>query len=87
MGDIDQEMLIDIFTSWMSTIINTRGRHIAIDGKGVRAAALKVSGERTKYILNAIDTESCLVVGERFIPDKTNEMRDGSSFPVTGKEE
>ena len=74
MGDIDQEMLIDIFTSWMSTIINTRGRHIAIDGKGVRAAALKVSGERTKYILNAIDTESCLVVGERFIPDKTNEM-------------
>lgn len=74
MGDIDQEMLIDIFTSWMSTIINTRGRHIAIDGKGVRAAALKVSGERTKYILNAIDTETCLVVGERFIPDKTNEM-------------
>ncbi|MDD7326390.1 MAG: ISAs1 family transposase [Lachnospiraceae bacterium] len=33
MWSIDQEMLVDIFISWMSSIIDTRGRHIAIDGK------------------------------------------------------
>lgn len=35
-------------------VFNTRGIHIAIDGKGLRAAARKVKGEKTPYILNAI---------------------------------
>ena len=79
MGSIDQELFVDLFTDWMSRIINTGGRHISVDGKGLCATALKVYGQRTPYILNAVDVETALVVGELPIPEKKNEI---SSIPM-----
>ena len=60
--------------NWISGIVETRGIHIAIDGKGLRAAARKIRGERTPYILNAIDVATSLVIGQLAIREKTNEM-------------
>ena len=60
--------------NWIGEISNTRGIHIAIDGKGLRAAAHKVRDEKTPYILNAIDVASGLVIGQYIIQEKTNEM-------------
>lgn len=40
--------------NWIGEVFNTKGIHIAIDGKGLWAAARKVKGEKTPYILNAI---------------------------------
>ena len=34
--------------NWICAITDTRGIHIAIDGKGLRAAAGKIKGERTR---------------------------------------
>lgn len=59
--------------NWTGEISSTRGIHIAIDGKGLRAAAHKVRDERTPYILNAIDAASRLVIAQLAIQEKTNE--------------
>lgn len=70
---VDAEMVSLAIINWIGEISNTRGIHIAIDGKGLRAAAHKVRDERTPYILNAIDTASGLVVAQLPIQEKTNE--------------
>lgn len=71
---VDEDMVSLALMNWIGEISNTRGIHIAIDGKGLRAAAHKVRDERTPYILNAIDVASRLVVGQLAIQEKTNEM-------------
>ena len=60
--------------NWMGGMCDTRNTHLAIDGKGLRAAARKVRDERTLYMLNIIDVSSRLLVGQLAIPEKTNEM-------------
>lgn len=71
---VDEEMVSLALINWIGEVFNTRGIHIAIDGKGLRAAARKVREEKTPYILNAIDTASKLVVGQLVIHGKANEM-------------
>lgn len=73
LAEVDEEMVSLAILNWTGEIINTRGIHIAIDGKGLRAAAHKVRDERTPYILNAIDAASKLVVAQLVIQEKTNE--------------
>ena len=70
---VDEEMVSLALINWIGEIFNTRGIHIAIDGKGLRAAARKVRDEKTPYILNAIDVASKLVIGQLVIHGKTNE--------------
>ena len=74
LAGIDEELISLSLVNWIGEISNTRGIHIAIDGKGLRAAAHKVRDEKTPYILNAIDAASGLVIGEYIIQEKTNEM-------------
>ena len=70
---VDEDMVSLALMNWIGEISSTRGIHIAIDGKGLRAAAHKVRDGRTPYILNAIDAASRLVVGQLAIREKTNE--------------
>lgn len=70
---VDEEMVSLALINWMGEVLNTRGIHIAIDGKGLRAAARKVRDEKTPYILNAIDVGTKLVIGQLVIQGKTNE--------------
>lgn len=70
---VDAEMVSLAVINWTGEISDTRGIHIAIDGKGLRAAAHKVRDERTPYILNAIDVASRLVIAQLAIQEKTNE--------------
>lgn len=71
---VDEEMVSLALINWIGEIFNTRGIHIAIDGKGLRAAARKVRDEKTPYILNAVDVASRLVIGQLVVHGKTNEM-------------
>lgn len=71
---VDEEMVSLALINWIGEVFNTRGIHIAIDGKGLRAAARKVRDEKTPYILNAVDAASKLVIGQLVIREKTNEM-------------
>ena len=70
---VDAEMVSLALINWIGEIADTRGIHIAVDGKGLRAAAHKVRDERTPYILNAIDAASRLVIAQVAIQEKTNE--------------
>lgn len=71
---VDEEMVSLAVMNWICAVVDTRGIHIAIDGKGLRAAAGKIKGERTPYILNAIDVTTRLVIGQLAIREKTNEI-------------
>lgn len=73
LGEVDADMVSLAIINWTGEISDTRGIHIAIDGKGLRAAAHKVRDERTPYILNAIDVASRLVIAQLTIQEKTNE--------------
>lgn len=59
---------------WMAAVVKSKEGHIAIDGKGIRAAAEKVCEQRTPYILNVLDTEYKFVIGQLKIYEKTNEI-------------
>lgn len=71
---IDEELLSLIFTDWIGNILSTKGIHIVIDGKALRAAAEKIKDKKAPYILNALDAATNLVIAQIPIPEKTNEM-------------
>ena len=73
-GAIDSDLAALAFADWIGQIVSTRGIHIVIDGKGLRAATERIRGGRTPYILNAIDAATKLVIAQLAIPEKTNEM-------------
>ena len=70
---VDLELLYLTFNAWVGSYLDTRGRDIAIDGKGLIAGTRKIRGEQAPYIMNAIDIETKLVVGQYPIMEKTNE--------------
>jgi predicted transposase YbfD/YdcC len=50
-------------------------KQIAVDGKALRGARKNITDERNMlYLLNALDTESSIVVGQQTIGEKTNEI-------------
>jgi len=71
---IDEELLSLVFTDWIGNILSTKGIHIVIDGKALRAAAEKIKDKKAPYILNALDAATNLVIAQIPIPEKTNEM-------------
>ena len=74
LSKVDEGLVSAAVMNWICQAVDTRGKHIAIDGKGLRAAASKIKGDRTPYILNAIDVATRLVIGQLAIREKTNEM-------------
>ena len=71
---IDAQLLTYAFMDWIGRILDTKGIHIIIDGKALRAATEKLKDKKAPYILNAIDAATKLVIAQLYIPDKTNEM-------------
>lgn len=74
LGGIDIVILSMSFIGWACGIVNTQGTHLAIDGKGLRAAADKIKDGKTPYNLNVIDVKTKLAVAQLAIKEKTNEM-------------
>ncbi len=71
---IDEELLTLTFTDWIGNILSTKGIHIVIDGKALRAATEKIKDKKAPYMLNAMDAATSLVIAQAAIPEKTNEM-------------
>lgn len=71
---IDEEEAVVVFMEWITSIVNTSGAHLIIDGKGLRAAARKSRSENTPYVLNMLEAGAKLVLAQLAIPDKTNEI-------------
>lgn len=74
LSSIDEEMFCQAFIEWMTELLDTRGIHIAIDGKALRGGTERIKDGKTPYILNAIDTITGLVIAQLPIQEKENEM-------------
>ena len=75
LGNIDEELFLYAFMEWIGEILDTKGRHVAIDGKALRAAVSKVRGGRTPMLMNAIDVATGLVISQFPLLDKSNEIK------------
>ena len=64
LSSIDEELFAYTFMEWIGTIVSTKGIHLAIDGKALRAAMNKVRDFRTPMVLNAIDAVKGLVLAQ-----------------------
>lgn len=73
LAGIDEELFLFVFIQWIGEIVQTKGVHLAIDGKAVKAAA-KVKGERAPMLLNVVGAATGLVLAHLPIPDKESEI-------------
>lgn len=71
---IDPKEFMELFMKWVTLIVDTVGKHIAIDGKAVRSATNKLNCGNTPYILSALLTDIGFSIGQVKIDDKTNEI-------------
>lgn len=60
---------------WIRGIVSTKGIHLAVDGKALRAAMEKVKGFRAPMVLNAVDAATGLVVAQMPIKNKDCEIK------------
>ena len=71
---IDSREFMHAFIDWTYSYISLVNEHIAIDGKGIRAATEKIEGKNTPYILNGYVCGQEVVLGQMKIDEKTNEI-------------
>ena len=74
LAEIDEELFLCVFIQWIGEIVQTKGAHLAVDGKAVRAAAVKVKGERAPMFLNVVEAATGIVLAQLPIPDKESEI-------------
>lgn len=72
---IDREQFMCMFINWIYSIAGIKGRHISIDGKALRAACDKVRAGKVPYVVNAFLTDCRIVIGQKMVDTKTNEIR------------
>lgn len=70
----DEELFALQFMEWIGEIVNTRGMHLAIDGKALRAATEKVKNARVPMVMNAIDAVTGVVVAQLPVQNKDCEI-------------
>ena len=73
---IDEQLFLFAFMEWIGEILNTKGIHLAIDGKAIRAAMQKTRGSEAKapMLLHALDAATGLVLAQLPVDEKSNEI-------------
>lgn len=74
LAGIDEELFLFVFIQWIGEIVQTKGVHLAVDGKAVKGAAAKVKGERAPMFLNVVEATTGLVLAHLPISDKESEI-------------
>ena len=64
LSGIDEELFALEFMEWIGEIVSTKGVHLAVDGKALRAAMEKVKEFRAPMVLNAVDAVTGVVVAQ-----------------------
>ena len=75
LSGIDEELFALEFMEWIGEIVDTKGIHLAVDGKALWAGMEKVKDFRAPMILNAIDVVTGLVVAQMPIKNKDCEIK------------
>lgn len=74
LAGVDGELFALEFMEWIGEIVNTRGIHLSMDGKALRAAMEKVKNFRAPMVMNAMDAATGLVVAQLPIQNKDYEI-------------
>ncbi|MDR0490570.1 MAG: ISAs1 family transposase [Oscillospiraceae bacterium] len=72
---IDPAEFVECFIQWIVELTRTAGKHIAIDGKAVRAACAKVYQKKVPMLINALVVETGICIGQLKVEAKTNEIK------------
>ena len=75
LSGIDEELFALEFMEWIGEIMDTKGIHLAVDGKALRAGMEKVKDFRAPMILNAVDAATGLVAAQMPIKNKDCEIK------------
>jgi len=74
---IDVKQFMKLFVEWTKGLVAAKtGKHIAIDGKAVRAATKRAENGNIPYVLNAFLCDSGISIGQKTIDAKTNEITE-----------
>jgi predicted transposase YbfD/YdcC len=65
---------LECFIQWLVDLARPQGRHVAIDGKAVRAACDKVHGGKVPMLVNAFMVDTGVCIGQVRVDAKTNEI-------------
>ena len=77
----DPRAIMTVMDEWLRQYVSREGRHIALDGKAVRAALAKVQDKHNPpYILNALEVGTGLFVLQEKVGEKTNEAGELPGF-------
>ena len=74
LSKVDEELFLFSFIEWIGEIVSTKGVHLAVDGKTIRAAAEKCKGKRAPMMLHVLEAATGLVIAQLPIPDKESEI-------------
>ena len=74
LSSVDEMLFLFVFIEWIGSIVSTKGVHLAVDGKAIRAAAEKSKGKSAPMMLHVLEAATGLVVAQLPIPDKENEI-------------
>ena len=74
LSTMDEALFLFVFIEWIGSIVKTKGMHLAVDGKAIRAAAEKCKGQRAPMMLHVLEAATGLVLAQLPIPDKESEI-------------
>ena len=72
---INPAEFLECFIQWIVELTHTEGKHVAIDGKAVRAACEKVYCKKVPMLINALVVETGICIGQLRVEAKTNEIK------------
>ena len=72
---INPAEFLECFIQWIVELTRTKGKHVAIDGKAIRAACEKVYQKKVPMLINAIVVETGICIGQLRVEAKTNEIK------------
>ena len=72
---IDPAEFLECFIQWIVELTRAKGKHVAIDGKAVRAACEKVYRKKVPMLLNALMVDTGICIGQLKVEAKTNEIK------------
>ena len=72
---INPAEFLECFIQWIVDLTHAKGKHIAIDGKAIRAACEKVYRKKVPMLINALMVETGICMGQLRVEAKTNEIK------------
>jgi len=72
---INPAEFLECFIQWIVDLTRSKGKHLAIDGKAIRAACEKVYRKKVPMLINALMVETGICIGQLKVEAKANEIK------------